>query len=249
MTESRRTSLLAAMFVSFTLVVAACSGAAATPPPVPGAVGDATPEATPTPTPTPEGAEATPPGDLPTIDLGALTGAIPGVDSYRTSFSIGGVKSYETVVVTKPVLSKAITTFSDDGSVDSRLIVIGDEIWQANGTDGAFEVIPGQLGSAMLLAFDPTMLLSAYANLDWATGATDQGTESKNGIQARHLRIDPSSLAGLAGIWPAGSSIDIWVADAGYIVAWEMSGFETGQDVSIQVTGVNDAANKVDRPS
>jgi hypothetical protein len=250
MTGFRRASLPAALLVSLAVIVAACGGSAATPTPVP--AGEATPppagDATPTPEPTPPG-EATPGTDIPTIDLNALTGAIPGVDSYRTSFSVGGTTSYETVVVTKPVLSKAITTYSSDGSVESRLIVIGDQIWQANGADGAFEVIPGSLGQSMLMAFDPTLMLSAYANLDWATGATDQGTESKNGVQARHLRIDPSSFAGLAGVWPAGAAIDIWVAEAGYIVGWEMTGFEAGQDVSIQVSGVNDPANKVEAPN
>ena len=48
---------------------------------------------------------------------------------------------------------------------------------------------------------------------------------------------------------PAGASIDVWVADAGYLVAWEMSGFEEGQDLSIQVTGVNDPANVVEAPA
>jgi hypothetical protein len=32
-------------------------------------------------------------------------------------------------------------------------------------------------------------------------------------------------------------------------VAWEMSGFEADSDISIQVTNVNDPANKVERPS
>ena len=101
----------------------------------------------------------------------------------------------------------------------------------------------------MLMAFDPAMMLGAYAGIDWGGAAADQGTEEKNGVQARHLKIDPTTMVGLAAAMPAGASIDIWVADAGYLVAWEMSGFEEGQDMSIQVTGVNDPANKVEAPA
>lgn len=247
MTEFRRAGLLAALLVSLALAVAACGGSAATSTPAP--VGDATPapagEATPAPDVTPVG-EATPADAIPTFDLGAF-GAIPGVDSYRTSFSVGGVEQYQTVVVTKPVLSKLITSFSD-GVASTRYIVVGPDSWMAEGADGKFEPVPAALGNSMLLAFDPTLMLSAYSNLDLTQGAIDQGTESKNGIQAHHLRIEPASVIGAAVAMPPGAAIDLWIAEAGYVVAWEMTGFEAGQDVSIQITGLNDPANKVEAP-
>jgi hypothetical protein len=145
-------------------------------------------------------------------------------------------------------LSKAITTFDDDGTVDSRFVVIGKEAWQADGEDGAFTAVPEALAGTMLLAFDPTTLLGAYAAMDWGHAATNVGTEDKNGVKAVHLKIDPTSVVGAAVQMPAGASIDVWVAEAGYIVAWEMSGFKEGQDLAIQVTNVNDPANKVERP-
>ena len=40
-----------------------------------------------------------------------------------------------------------------------------------------------------------------------------------------------------------------WVADAGYLVAWEMTGFPNDADFVIEVTNVNDSSNKVDKPS
>lgn len=256
MTGFRRANLLAALFATIVVTVGACGGSSATPTPTPAGeatpppAGEATPppagEATPTPEPTPAG-EATP-GAIPSFDLGALTGAIPGVDSYRTSFSVNGVEQYQTVVVTKPVLSKAITTLND-GVVGTRFVVIGADTWTAEGADGAFEVVPAALASSLLFAFDPALMLGAYTSVNWGQVAADKGVESKNGVQARHLQIDPTTFAGLAGGMPAGSSIDIWVADAGYLVAWEMTGFEEGGDISIQVSGVNDPANKVDRPS
>jgi hypothetical protein len=250
MTRTSRATVAVAL-LAMTLIMTACGG---------GATGTTDGDATPTPasdaTPASEatpiaGGDATPDvgAAIPSFDLDALTGTLPGVDSYRTSFSTGGVKNYESIVVTKPEVSKAITTYDDDGTVSNRIIVIGKQAWMANGADGQFEAVPEALAGSILMAFDPAMMLGAYATVDWAGAAADQGTEEKNGVQARHLRIDPTTMVGAAAGMPAGAAIDVWVADAGYIVAWEMSGFEQGQDLSIQVTGVNDPANKVEAPA
>jgi hypothetical protein len=238
---------IAGFLILAALVIAACGGSAPTPTeagggttPVPTADGGATPDPGATPT------EAI---AIPSFDLGALTAGIPGVDSYRTSFSSGGVVSYTSVVVTEPVLSKAITTLNDDGSVDTRIIVIGDEAWTADGDDGAFEVIPAALAPSMLLAFDPTVMLGGYAGADLGSIGANQGTEDKNGVRATHVKIDSTTAVGFAAAIPPGASIDIWIAEAGFVVAWEMSGFDEGEDLSIQVTNVNDPANVVERPS
>ncbi len=246
MTRPTRASLGAALLLPIILTIAACGGGATTATPTPTPVADG--NAQPTPTPDGNAVPSLPVGAIPSFDLGALTGGIPGADSYRTSTSTNGVKTYDTVVVTKPELSKAITTYDDDGTVDSRLILIGKEAWQAQGADGAFTAIPEALAGSMLLAFDPTMMLAAYANLDWGTAATNLGTEDKNGVRAVHLKIDPTTIVGIGAQMPAGSSIDVWVAEAGYVVSWEMSGFKDGEDMAIQVTNVNDPANKVERP-
>ncbi|MEA2608865.1 MAG: hypothetical protein QOJ75_1108, partial [Chloroflexota bacterium] len=131
MLDLRRATRLTLVGVLAALTFAACSsGTAASPSPA--AVDAATPTAEAAATPTPDtgqGAaatpEATPDLAIPTFDLKALTGAFPGVESYRSSTSVGGVKQYESVVVTKPVLSKAITVF-DGTNVSNRYIVIGD---------------------------------------------------------------------------------------------------------------------------
>jgi hypothetical protein len=248
MTALRHAASFGALLVIFVLLVAACGGAATTNPTAEATLaGEATPGAEATPTPEAAG-EASPDVALPTFDLGALTGGIPGVDSYRTSFSIGGELAYESVVVTKPELAKDITTY-DNGEPSTRFIIIGDEVWMAEGPDGQFQSVPSELGNAMLMAFDPALMLGAFAGADLAGVGGSVGTETKNGVQAHHIRIDPTTAAGFAASMPAGSSIDIWVAEAGYLVAWEMSGFEEEQNVSIQVTGVNDPANKVERPA
>ncbi len=238
MTRPTRAGFGAALLLPVILIVAACGGGSTT--------------ATPTPTPAGDGnAQPTlPAGALPSFDLGALTGGIPGLNSYRTSVSTNGVTSYESVVVTKPVVSKAITTFEKDGTtVDSRFVVIGKEVWQAQGADGDFEAVPEALAAPMLMIFDPTVMLAGYANLDWSHAANNLGTEDKNGVRAVHVKVDPSTIGGIGVQMPAGAAIDVWVAEAGYIVSWEMSGFKEGQDIAIQVTNANDASNKVERPS
>jgi hypothetical protein len=238
MIRSTRAGLGAALFLPVILAVAACGGSAsATPTPTPTPVGDA------------NGQPGIPAGAIPSFDISALTGGIPGLDSYRTSFSTDGVKQYESIVVTKPELSKHITTFSDDGSVETQFIVIGKEAWTADGADGTFTAVPEAMAGTMLLAFDPTMMLGAFTALDWSKAATDQGTEDKNGVKAKHVKIDPTTIVGVGTSMPAGSSIDVWVAEAGYIVGWEMSGFAADGNLSIEVTNVNDSANKVDRPA
>jgi len=250
MSDPRRATLFAALIAAVILIVAACGGAAATP------AGEVTTttaavtsesSATSETTAVTETTDATV-GALPTFDLSALTGGLPGVDSYRTETSIGGVKQYESVVVTKPVLSKAITVY-DGGEVSQRFVVIGDEFWIAEGADGAFEADTTGFGSTMLMAFDPALMLGGFAGIDWGQAASNQGVEEKNGVQAHHVRIDSTTFVGAAAAMPAGAAIDVWVADAGYLVAWEMSGFPEDANFAIEVTGVNDPANKVDRPS
>jgi hypothetical protein len=251
MVDLRRATVIGALLTTIALATAACGGSTAATPaptPTPASGTEATPppaEATPTPA---SGTEATPPAALPTFDLGALTGGLPGVDSYRTETSVGGVKQYESVVVKAPVLSKAITIF-DGGEVSQRLIVIGDEAWMADGANGAYQSVPSQLASSMLLAFDPALMLGGFAAVDWAKAASNLGTEQKNGVQAHHVRIDSTSFVGASAAMPPGAAIDAWVADAGYLIAWEMTGFPEDANFSIQVTGVNDPANKVERPS
>jgi len=255
MLDLRHLTRLAALAVAAGLIAAACSsGSSASF----SATSEASaapsveaPSAAPSEAPASEAPAATAEasvGAIPTFDLEALTGAIPGVDSYRTSTSVGGVKQYESVVVTKPVLSKAITVFDDAGEVSSRYVIIGKDAWTADGADGTFQAVPSEMASTMLMAFDPALMLGAYAQVDWATVATNQGMEDKNGVQAHHVRIDSTSLLGAAGAMPAGAAIDVWVADAGYLVGWEMTGFPNDANFAIEVTNVNDPANKVEAP-
>ena len=240
-----RSIILASLTVG---LLAACVGlvGAAAPDPFIGA-----PAATPTVTNRPSATQpAATPAASPILDLGLLGGAIPGLDSYRTSFSAGGVLQYQTVVVAGPGLSKAITAFASDGTVSDRIIVIGDDAWQASGPDGKFKKAPVGSAAMLLSAYDPALLLAGYANLDVSTAGpgADKGLEAKNGATTRHLKVDSTTFAHLSAGWPAGAVINVWKADGGYLTAWEMTGFGKGSDISIEVTNVNDPSNSVEAP-
>ena len=179
---------------------------------------------------------------IPSFDLSALVQNLQGVDSYMVSISSGGTPQYQATVVTKPVLARDVTLA--DGT---RFVVIGDEAW--TGTGDKLTSVSSQLATTMLGAFDPALLVGGFGQLGAAGGATDAGTEEKNGVQAHHFKIDSTSPIFALASLPPGASIDFWVAaDGGYLVSLAVVG-ATGSDFSIDVTNVNDPANTVEKPA
>ncbi len=243
----RSGSRAAAALISIALILAACSGSTASGSPVPGAT--AAPILTPLPTanvPASAGSEATPASSgglaIPSFDLSLLTKGLAGLDSYQVSISVAGTETYKGTVVTKPVLSRDLTIAGG-----TRIVVIGNEAWMAQG-GGALTAVPASMATGLFAAYDPTLLVGAFSGAVWAQNAASIGVEQKNGISAHHYHIDATTIVGgFAGL-PAGAVIDTWIADAGYLVAFEATGV-TGGDIKIEVTNVNDPANKVDRPS
>lgn len=105
------------------------------------------------------------------------------------------------------------------------------------------------MATGLLGAFDPAVLVGAFAAPGAMTGAADVGTEEKNGVQARHYRIDADSLVGTMASMAPGSSIDIWIAEeAGILVSLAVTGSAEG-DFSMDVTNLDDPANVVERPA
>ena len=189
-----------------------------------------------------ESPDASFPIAIPSFDVSAITKGLENVDSYRISITVNGVEQYKGVVVTKPVLSRDLTV-----SGGTRIVVIGDEAWVGQGIE-PLKSVPSQMAAPMFAAFDPTLLVGAFSGPEWAQSSLDKGIEEKNGVQAHHFLIDSTTaVGGFSGV-PAGAAINIWIADEGYLVAWESTGIGNS-DMSIQVTGVDDPTNKVDRPA
>ncbi len=191
---------------------------------------------------TAESPDASFPFAIPSFDVSAITKGLANVDSYRISITVNGIEQYKGVVVTKPVLSRDLTI-----SGGTRIVVIGDEAWVANGSE-PFKPVPSQIATTMFAAFDPTLLVGAFSGPEWAQSSLDKGVEEKNGVQAHHFLIDSTTAVGGFGGVPAGAAVNIWIADDGYLVAFETTGIG-GSDMSIQVTAVDDPTNKVDRPA
>ena len=86
------------------------------------------------------------------------------------------------------------------------------------------------------------------------TTVQDGGVESKNGVQAIHLRGDQSTVfaAGQPTL-PPGATVDVWVStDGQYLVALEESGLasSTGPtSVKVEITNINDPSLTVKAPS
>ena len=259
-------SLRSAILLAATLVLlAACGGSASPSPtigqasPVSSSLAPASVEPAPSaPTPSepassPSAAAsapaASPAAGIPPFSVASLEAAEPGLDSYRADFLIGGALRYQSVIVAKPSLAKFIKALNPDGTIKTRVVVIGKQVWTASGSAGLYSSMSPTRAAALVAAFDPGLLLRSFLGLDWATLAANQGTETKNGVPARHLRLDSASAVGLAKTMPAGSAIDVWVTPTGDVVAWEMSGFPKDKEISIEVSGFNDPANVVSAPN
>jgi len=247
MTDIRSAGRAGALLISTALILAACGGATSSSAPSGSAGAGATRPAasiagTATDAPSSDPLASLPIGAFPSFDLSQLATGLENVDSYRVSMTTNGSELYKGVVVTKPVLSRDLTI---DGS--TRIVVIGNEAWVGEGEE-PLKSVPPTLATGMFAAFDPTLFIGAFAGPQWAQSSLDKGVEQKNGVSAHHYVIDSTTVVGgFAGL-PAGASINLWIADEGYLVAWESTGLGSG-DTSIQVTGIDDPANKVDRPS
>jgi hypothetical protein len=243
MTRTRTAGRAGAFLIPIAIALAACGGGSASGGPSGGAL--TAPVATstsPGETAAPSTGEVLPSGvAIPSFDLSQLTAGLANVDSYRVAITIGGKEQYSGVVVTKPVLSRDLTIGGT-----TRVVVIGNDAWV--GTSGQpLKAVPAAMASGIFAAFDPTMLVGAFSGAEWAASSANKGTENKNGVDATHYRIDSTTLAaGFSGL-PAGATIDTWISDQGFLVGLETTGFQGG-DMSIQVTGIDDPANKVDRP-
>lgn len=240
MTTTRRSILVAALTTAV-LTVAACGGTTTTST-APATTVTQPPVATPAPTTVPVDASPSDAIAVPSFDLSDLVQNLEGFDSYRVTITTNGAVQYQAVVVTRPVLSRDATL--QDGT---RIVAIGDEAWM--GTGDELQSVPATMTAGLLSAFDPVLLAGAFASPGAMTGAEDLGTEEKNGIASRHYRIDSASVVGSLASMPPGSSIDMWIAEEGYLTSLAVNGFDaSGGSFAMDVTNVNDPANKVERP-
>jgi hypothetical protein len=234
-----------ALLIPIALAVAACSGGMSSSAPSAAAgssTGASTPPVAATSLPAIASGEPSFVISIPSFDLGQLAGGLAKVDSYQIAITVKGADFYKGTVMTKPIAARDVTL---DGT--TRIVVIGSDAWVGQ-AGGELKATPGGMAAGLFAAYDPASLVLGFSGAGFADSAANKGTEQKNGVNATHYRIDGTTLAaGFSGL-PAGATIDSWVSDHGYVVAVETTGWPSG-DLSIQVTNIDDPANKVDRPS
>lgn len=255
------------------VLVAACNSSASTAPGAgSGAPGGSEPAASQGPGATqagggPGGSQAV------TADFGPAANALDNLDSYKfdveissasnTTLGSEGTTSFTGVVVNKPDKEQQLDEVVKDanGNVTSELhfLVIGDSGWTKPTASGTYQALPAGSVTGMmagLLAFQPQKLFAtAFGTLgsDYAL----VGTETKNGVNSQHFHGDESigaffsALSGTSGQWTS----DVWLAvDGGYLVSSTVSAAAATAtaagsfSISVDITNVNDPANKLTPP-
>lgn len=239
----RPTARLAAVLIVPAVLFAACGGSAASGAPVVPSTGIVLPSGVVLPS------DFALPSDLaiPSFDLSGLAGNLENVDSYRVVISATG-DTYSGTVVTKPELMRDLTIGT--GADATRIVTIGDEAWMGQG-DGPLQSAPAALVAGMLPLFDPTILLAAFGNMSMMQYADNLGEEEKNGQNTTHYRVEASKIPNFAAMGLLdGATLETWVADDGYLVSFIATDFgSAGENLTIDVTNVNDPANVVERPN
>lgn len=250
MTDLLHAMRLTRFAIAATLIVAACGGSTASPSAAASADRSAAPTVEASLSAAPSEAavsEAPSVSELarPSFSLSRLTQNLANLDSYRIATTINGTPSYQATVVMKPPKAEAIIL--GDGTDTTRVIRIGDKAWLAPGNK-QYQEVPISMVDPLVDPF-PIRLFERFADGNIGALANDLGLEQKNGISARHYRLDSTTpLVGAFASLPAGAAIDFWVADEGYLVAYALTG-ASNEGRSIDISNVNDPANVVNPPS
>ncbi|MBI3750607.1 MAG: hypothetical protein HY263_02975 [Chloroflexi bacterium] len=268
MTQSR--SLLTTLAVG--VFVAACSSPATT---APGSSTGGGPGATAGPGATQTGGG---PGSSQDVTAGSAfstaANALNALDSYRfnvriTSSSNGtfgseGTTAFTGTVVHKPDEEQQFDEVVTDatGTVTSELhfVIIGANAWTKETASGAYTAVPAAAVTPMTAAFAAFRPEQLFGTAFGTLGSDYHlvGTETKNGVNCQHFSGDESigtffsALSGTSGSWQS----DVWLAaDGGYLVSSNVSAAAATAtsagsfSISVDITNVNDPANKLTPPS
>lgn len=199
--------------------------------------------------------------------IGGAASALEDVASYRFAIEMqgadllgsvpvpGGDFSTSGIVVLRP--ERALDFSIESGlGVTLRYVLVGDEAWLDLGS-GTLVAVPGGAASAES-AFEklrPENLLGSVAGqLD---GLTVVGQETRNGVLSNHYRADEDRAALIAQeLGGHDFTVEAWLAaDGDYLVAFEMLGTIPKDGVpkpfgmKLDISGIDDPANRVERPN
>ena len=266
LSPARRAQLLVVAAATLAVTVAACDYMVAVPTPRPSRA-VTIPQALPSPEPD-ESDEAPTlrpdPSARTEPDLVDAANALADLDSYRVSvvtrglvptFTTGGTASMTSILIQGEDPAADITMAGVGGFAGGRLraIVIGDEAWLREG-GGAWSKSPGGAADfdAAFTTLSPVGLLTEFEGLTPAIRRA--GTGQRAGVKVVRYHTDSDdALAATAGLTTG--SADVWLASSGgYLVGasivgtWDLDGTATPVELTIDVTRVNDRANRVTPP-
>jgi hypothetical protein len=202
------------------------------------------------------------------VDLIGAADALGDLDSYRVSVASRGLVPSSAadgrVTMTSTLIQgdhpaaaftlNGLDGFEGLGTGPIQVIVIGDEAWLKSG-NGRWTRSPGGAADfdAVFTTLSPSELVSGFEGL--APAFVKVGPEMKNGQASTHERAEASNPAAAdAGVTEG--SIDVWVSRAGgRLVAVEadltmdVDGVATPVLLTIEVTHVNDPANRIRPPA
>ncbi|MBA2718502.1 MAG: hypothetical protein H0U52_04535, partial [Chloroflexi bacterium] len=198
------------------------------------------------------------------VDLVAAANALADLDSYRVSLVSRGLVPATTtggrVTMTSTLVQGAdpaaqFTMTGVDGFAGGRLqaIVIGEEAWLKEGT-ADWQKSPGGAADfdAAFTTLSPIDLASGFDGL--AAAMAKVGAERKNGQPTTHYASEAGDDRAVAAGLTEGTT-DLWLAgDGGHLVGlaidgtWDLDGTPTPITLTIDVTNVNDPANRVSPP-
>jgi hypothetical protein len=202
------------------------------------------------------------------VDLIGVADALADLDSYRVSVvsrglvpssaADGRVTMTSTLVQGDHPAAAFTMTGVDglEGLSDGALhaIVIGDEGWLRSGSQGWIKSPGGAADfDAAFTTLSPTELVAGFEPL--APAFVKVGPETKNGTAATHYRVDATDQAAIEAGLTAGG-VDVWVGvETGALIAIladgtiDVDGTLTPVLLQIDVTHINDAANRVRPPA
>ena len=244
------------------LVIAGCGGSAtlrtAASAASPSAVASVSPPAAPSASPSqplsqpPSQAAASPGGQL---GLSGILGSVTKLDSltgYQVSMSIeqaAGTTDVTATTVREPVDAAHYDVSKPDGEQVS-IIKVEEHGWLSE--DGStFVRTPLIALDSALNPFTPGAIVRTVQVQPAFNSLMAVGTEEKNGVPAIRYHVDEATTLPptAAGTIPPGASADVWVAEDGYLVGLEATGF--GADLasmSVEVTRINDPSLEVEPP-
>jgi hypothetical protein len=226
----------------------------------------ATPEPQPDPTPT-EIDEAPTPRPDPSgsgPDLVDAADRLADLDSYRVAVvsrglvpatPANGQVSMTSTLIQGPEPAAQFSMTGVDGFAGGRLqaVVIGDKAWLKEG-GGGWVNSPGGAADfdAAFTTLSPIELVAEFEGLGGAFRRI--GTETRNGRRTTHFHAAAGdAVASEAGL--SRGTVDAWfAASGGYLVAlvidgtWDLGGTATRVVLRIDVSRVNDRANRVVPP-